>query len=59
MKKQANSMASAHAGRGGKNKWSRSDNQEKKEKKKIQYQSSVAKCGTTDEKEAENGEEIF
>ena len=43
MLKQASSMASAHAGRGGKHKkWSRSDDQEKKDKKKVQYQSFVA-----------------
>ena len=42
MKKQAANMAASYTGRGGKNKWNRSDDQESKEKKKLQYQSFVA-----------------
>jgi len=42
MKKQAANMAASHTGRGGKNKWNRSEEQESKEKKKLQYQSFVA-----------------
>ena len=42
MIKQAHNIAATHTGKGGKNKWTRFNNEDSKEKKKVQYQSFVA-----------------